>query len=262
MRQPETTVAVHSLPWRAVLLSLVLHGLLVAAIALAPPLQRTAEAPTPTIRLVAVATGEPETAPEPVPAEPETADPTPPPGPAAPSEVPAPTDAPDLPEASGTNAPSPSEPTTNRPQPDESTAPRDEVRSGISARILEQIGAREPKPATDGGSDLPWAGTGSAIPGLPGARGWLSGHVGRVDPQAHRWQANDGSSRGRYVLADGTVVCTQRRAPTIDEIMNPWKSLAVTQVSVCGRERPAPPDFSDPRTRPPPRPRSAAPTGG
>ena len=87
---------------------------------------------------------------------------------------------------------------------------------------------------------------------LPGAPGWLSGHVGPVRAQSQQWQDSDGSQRAFYVLADGTVVCTRRRAPTADELMNPWKSTAVTMAAFCGRQRPRAPDYSDPRIQPPP----------
>ena len=64
------------------------------------------------------------------------------------------------------------------------------------------------------------------------------------------------------MLPDGTVVCTQRRAPTFDEMMHPWKAAIVTVGSVCGRERPAAPDFADPRIRPPPGRPSQSPGSG
>lgn len=266
MRQPEPTPAVHPLPWRAVLLSLVVHGMLIAAVALAPPLPRPTEPPTLTMRLLATVPAESDPVPGPMAAEPEPAAPRPPPSEtAASTEASAPVlDAPDPGEAPDVDAPSSSGQAPDRTPPTVSSAPRDGRRPGISARILDQIADGEFGFGAEGDAEpgLPWTGTGSAIPGLPGTRGWLSGHVGRVASASQRWQANDGSQRARYVLADGTVVCSQRRAPTIDELMNPWKSLAVTLVSVCGRERPPPPDFSDPRVQSPPRPRSGdAPEG-
>ncbi len=122
----------------------------------------------------------------------------------------------------------------------------------LRARILEQVGALPASQADKKGS-TPWPATGEAAPGLPGVRGWISGHVGRVRPSADTWKASDGSTRGRYVTADGTVVCTQRRAPTMDELMNPWKSTVVTMARICGRARPDAPDFTDPRVQPPPK---------
>jgi len=136
-----------------------------------------------------------------------------------------------------------------------------EPRPGLAAEILrtlaEQI-AEQTAGKNNSGHGLPprqvpWSERGEAIRGLPGMRGWLSAHVGPVTPQSEAWKENDGSSRGLYVLADGTVICTHRRAPTIDEMMNPWKSLAVTMARICGRERPAPVDYSNPRLQPPPR---------
>jgi len=119
----------------------------------------------------------------------------------------------------------------------------------LRARILEQVEAR---PSRQGAEPLPWRSSGEPARGLPGTRGWIAGHIGTVRTSAHTWKANDGSSRGRYVMADGTVVCTRRRAPTVDELMNPWKSTVVTMAGVCGRERPEAPDFTDPRVQPPP----------
>lgn len=250
MRQPEPSRNVHSPPWGALLLSLALHAVLVAAIALAPPLPRPPGNPTLSMRLVAASPDEPRPAPGPVRAAPESA---------ASAEQPVPVvDAQDLAKEPNADEPPSPEQARGRPQRDQPASLRDRVGPGISARILDQIADGESAFEAEGDAapGLPWTGTGSAIPGLPGTRGWLSGHVGRVAPASQRWQANDGSQRARYVLADGTVVCSQRRAPTIDELMNPWKSLAVTLVSVCGRERPPPPDFSDPRVQSPPRPRS------
>ncbi|MFU8876927.1 MAG: hypothetical protein ACNA7E_02205 [Wenzhouxiangellaceae bacterium] len=131
-----------------------------------------------------------------------------------------------------------------------------EPRPGLAAEILRTI-TEQIAGQNDSGHDLPlrqvpWSERGEAIRGLPGMRGWLSAHVGPVTPQSDAWKENDGSSRGRYVLADGTVICTHRRAPTIDEVMNPWKSTIVTMARICGRERPAEVDYSNPRVQPPP----------
>ena len=130
------------------------------------------------------------------------------------------------------------------------TAPAQDPAS-LRARILERVGARPASEADEKGS-TPWPATGEAAPGLPGVRGWISGYVGHVHPGADTWKATNGSTRGRYVMADGTIVCTQRRAPTIDELMNQWKSTVVTMAGICGRARPDAPDFTDPRVQPPP----------
>jgi len=124
--------------------------------------------------------------------------------------------------------------------------------AALRTRILEQIAALPASEANEAQS-TPWPGTGESLPGLPGVRGWISGYVGRVRPGADTWKANDGSTRGRYVMADGTLVCTQRRAPTIDEMVNPWKSTVVTMGRLCGRKRPEMPDFTNPRVQPPAR---------
>lgn len=122
----------------------------------------------------------------------------------------------------------------------------------LRATLLDQIRSQPANPDQATGNGVPWTPSGAPVPGLPGVRGWLSGYAGKVTPGADTWKDSDGTGRGRYVLANGTVVCTRRRAPTIDELMNPWKSTAVTMGSICGRERPASPDFSNPRVQPPP----------
>lgn len=127
-----------------------------------------------------------------------------------------------------------------------------EQAGALRATLLDQVRSLPSEAGRDGTRRLPWASSGDPLPGLPGARGWLSAYVGTVTPSAHTWTDTDGSNRGHYVMADGTMICTRRRAPTSDELMNPWKSTAVTMVSGCGRQRPEAPDFSDPRVRPPP----------
>ncbi|MDT8449245.1 MAG: hypothetical protein RQ847_03635, partial [Wenzhouxiangellaceae bacterium] len=122
----------------------------------------------------------------------------------------------------------------------------------LRERVLERIGRLDWPAGVAPDRELPWPTSGQAVSGLPGVRGWLSGYTGPVTPSAETWQENDGSKRGRYVLANGTVICTRRRAPAMDELMHPWKSLIVTMGSICGRESPDTPDFSDPRIQPPP----------
>lgn len=94
---------------------------------------------------------------------------------------------------------------------------------------------------------------GAPVPRLPSPRGWLSGHVGPVDAHIERWRDSDGTVHAELTLPDGTVLCLNRRAPSFDEMMHPWKSTIVTMVQRCGRRRPAEVDYSDPRVPPPPR---------
>lgn len=132
----------------------------------------------------------------------------------------------------------------------------------LRATLLDQVRSLPADADGEGQGKLPWTSSGERIPGVPGLRGWISGYVGTVAPSAQTWRENDGSSRGRYVLADGTAICTRRRAPTIDELINPWKSTAVTTGSICGRERPEAPGFSDPRVQPPPSAAGRQPASG
>lgn len=232
-------------PILAVTASLVLHALLLAALFHAPlraPLREPADRVI-TMRLSV------QPPPEPVAAEPRIE-----PQPEAPDEASTtPTAAePESAEPHPEDAVANHEPIEREPEIAE-TGPEAEDPAMLRARILEQVGnlPTDSEPDTEG--QLPWASSGAPVRGLPGVRGWISGYVGPVQTSAHTWKENDGSSRGRYVLANGTVVCTRRRAPTIDELMNPWKSMVVTMGGICGRERPAPVDYSDPRVQPPPR---------
>lgn len=162
-------------------------------------------------------------------------------------------------DSDAAETPSPTEPRSITDTAPESDSAPNAERAAISRATLlmqlEQLQQLQSESALFGAdrqTTLPWASSGASIRGVPGVRGWLSGYVGSVTPSAHSWKEGDGASRGRYVLASGTVVCTRRRAPTIDELMNPWKSVAVTMGSICGKERPEGPDFSNPRVQPPP----------
>lgn len=143
----------------------------------------------------------------------------------------------------------PTDAATNSESPEE---PEPARAATLRTTLLEQVRALPAETEGERGPFLPWKSSGEPIPGVPGVHGWISAYVGTVETRADTWKDSDGSSRARYVLANGTVVCTRRRAPTIDELMNPWKSTAVTMGSICGRERPDAPDFSDPRVQPPP----------
>ncbi len=243
MHQPsvaESTSPV--LSWRAVVLSLALHALVISAISTRP---RPTLPPAPSrlsMELISVP-ALPSTAQE-TPTVEQPANPIDPPSPPGPE--------PDALQPSRDPASGAPQATTRDAGKDQDRAAT-RARPGLRARLLDQIDSQAPAAAESGASRLPWSAAGEAIPGLPGRRGWLSGHVGRVQPGSQSWQSGDGTQRARHVLADGTVVCTQRRAPTFDEMMHPWKSMALTMGSICGRERPPPPDFTDPRVQPPPR---------
>lgn len=228
------------IPLPALAASLVLHALLVAALLIYPlpdPIRKPDDVVI-TMRLVPRQVLEVEPQDAPTPSEPQTQ-------PELHTEPDTP--APERPQATVAE----SEPSSTSLAEGEEIETTPDVAATFRARILEQVGTlqTEEQPAAEG--KLPWTASGERVPGLPGARGWISGYVGRVQPSAYTWKDNDGSSRGRYVLANGSVVCTRRRAPTIDELMNPWKSIAVTMGSRCGRERPPAPDFDDPRVQPP-----------
>jgi hypothetical protein len=225
------------IPIGAAAAAIALHGLLalLAARFAVPPFEPPAA--TAPLQLEIRATALPEPEPEPAPST------RPEPPPQTPDSRPAL----DREPTSEPGPPGDEETGETGPGPDDAVA-----RPGLSARILRQIATRE------AGSNMPpadepaWPERGRTVPGLPGGPGWLTPHVGRVDPSSDRWTSNDGTRRGRYVLANGTVVCTRRRAPTVDEFIHPWRYIGLTMASVCGRERADGPDFSDPRVLPPP----------
>jgi hypothetical protein len=88
-----------------------------------------------------------------------------------------------------------------------------------------------------------------AAPTLPSQPGWLNQYTGRVTTSIDRWKGNDGSRNARIVTGSGQVICVHTRAPTIDEIFNPWMSSAVGMMRGCGRERPRAPDGENPWLR-------------
>lgn len=166
--------------------------------------------------------------------EPETALEPPRPAP-QPETLPSPID--QAPEAVATEPES-------RPEPGpESEVPRPAA-AVLRQRVLIAAAASVPatEPRDPGISGAP-------APRLPDAPGWLNDYVGTVRPGAESWQEADGSTSSRVVLAGGQVLCGRQRAPSMDEIFNPWMSAAVTTWRACGRERPAPVDRSDPWVR-------------
>ena len=141
-------------------------------------------------------------------------------------------------------------------------------------RLREQFSTLQRESDSDGGSappgirppaaTLPWAGTGTVIPGLPRGGGWLNPYVGPVQPRSETWGAPNGEQRGYFVLANGQAVCTRVAAPTNDELMNPWMSMRVTYMRLCGRVRGTAPPADDLDYAPAPaalrRPANAEPT--
>lgn len=220
-------------PLRAIAASLALHALLaVLVITLSSDRAFSPQRPT-TIQVQLL---EPEPSPTPAP-EPEP----------EPEQAPAALDSLAITAAPDDAGPAPS-PTPDVSVGEDESEPGPRLAEEILRTIERQSGSSYHLPQRE----FPWSRRGDPLPGLPGMRGWIAAYAGTVTPQADSWQNNDGSKSARYVLADGTVICTSRRAPTIDEMMNPWKSLAVTMARFCGRERPAPVDYSNPRVQPPP----------
>ena len=157
--------------------------------------------------------------------------------------------------------PEPPAPTTNpAPRVDRTPPPEADPAASASvdlARLRAQVRTLAPltddaAPADGLGASrpeatLPWAETGSAIRGLPLGGGWLNPYVGPVRPYSETWGAPNGEQRGFFVLANGQAVCTRVDAPTNDEMKNPWMSMRVTYMRLCGRVRGTapPPDDLD-----------------
>lgn len=126
----------------------------------------------------------------------------------------------------------PEEPETRRP---DATRLRAQIIAGIHQREAATLSEdnRAARPA--------------AVPRIPDAPGWLNDHVGAVQPSMEAWNNPDGSADSRQVLADGTVICGRLPPPTSADIHG--FDIRVFMYTVCGRERPAPIDRSDPWQR-------------
>lgn len=88
-----------------------------------------------------------------------------------------------------------------------------------------------------------------SIPKLPGAPGVLDAWLKPATPQLDRWANPGGGMGARQVLSDGTVLCIRLRAPTTQEIFNPWMSAAVPMTRVCGRRQALMSNLTDPWRR-------------
>ncbi|MDR9452429.1 MAG: hypothetical protein RI542_00655 [Wenzhouxiangella sp.] len=91
-----------------------------------------------------------------------------------------------------------------------------------------------------------------SIPKLPGAPSDFDAWLKPATPQLDQWVNSGGGMGTRQVLSDGTVLCSRVRAPTTQEVFNPWMSAAVPMTRVCGRDKAPMPDLSNPwlRARP------------
>jgi hypothetical protein len=91
-----------------------------------------------------------------------------------------------------------------------------------------------------------------SIPKLPGAPSGFDAWLKPTTPQLDQWVNSGGGMGTRQVLSNGTVLCSRVRAPTTQEVFNPWMSAAVPMTRVCGRDKAPMPDLSNPwlRARP------------
>lgn len=98
---------------------------------------------------------------------------------------------------------------------------------------------------------------GKATPKLPGGPSLFNEWMGSVKPNLDRWRDASGGVNAQVTWANGDLVCIKVRAPTTQELFNPWMSAAVPMSRVCGRRRPEPVDTENPWLRA--RPKSASP---
>lgn len=98
---------------------------------------------------------------------------------------------------------------------------------------------------------------GKATPKLPGGPSLFNEWMGPIKPNLDRWRDASGAVNAKVALVNGDLVCIKVRAPTTQELFNPWMSAAVPMSRVCGRRRPEPVDTENPWLRA--RPKSASP---
>jgi len=93
---------------------------------------------------------------------------------------------------------------------------------------------------------------GKNLPKLPGGPSLFDQWLGPVKPDLDRWRDASGGMNAQVTLANGDLVCIRLRAPTTQELFNPWMSAAVPMSRLCGRKKPESVDLENPwlRTRP------------
>lgn len=118
----------------------------------------------------------------------------------------------------------------------------------LKAQLSDVISELNPIEAPSGEARY----TGKALPKLPGAPSLFDGWMGPVKPTLDQWSDAGGARNARLTLANGDLVCIKQRAPTTQELFNPWMSVAIPMTRLCGRKTPQTPDLTDPwlRARP------------
>jgi len=93
---------------------------------------------------------------------------------------------------------------------------------------------------------------GKNLPKLPGAPSLFDQWLGPVKPDLDRWRDASGATNAMVTLPNGELVCIKVRAPTTQELFNPWMSIAVPMSRLCGRKMPGSVNLENPwlRARP------------
>ncbi len=93
---------------------------------------------------------------------------------------------------------------------------------------------------------------GKNLPKLPGGPSLFDQWLGPVKPDLDRWRDASGATNAMVTLPSGELVCIKVRAPTTQELFNPWMSAAVPMSRLCGRKKPESVNLDNPwlRTRP------------
>ncbi len=134
--------------------------------------------------------------------------------------------------------------------------PKDEPIQAMGTRLLSTLQAQLPQivedldPSPSRAEEPNYQNR--ANPKLPGGSSLFDQWMGPVSPQLDRWSDPSGEINARVTLASGDVVCIQVRAPTTQELFNPWMSIAIPMARMCGREKSKSIDLTDPwlRARP------------
>ncbi|HEY7905625.1 MAG TPA: hypothetical protein VIC53_01750 [Wenzhouxiangella sp.] len=226
------------------ILSVLGHLVVFALIGLQKP--KTLPAPQPVVQVALVERPEPVSEPKP---DVET--------PPASESLPQP------PEPESTQAPLDQPPTTTTQEPPEEIVPsiasseaEVEPEPVTGARLITNLNTQLPRVVAKlnpmAAPEQKISHLGKAAPKLPGGPSLFDEWMGPVKPNLDRWRDASGGVNAQVTLANGDLVCIKVRAPTTQELLNPWMSAAVPMSRVCGRRRPEPVDTENPwlRARP------------
>lgn len=145
---------------------------------------------------------------------------------------------------------------TPPPGPDPADSVADQAQATNRARLITRLHRQVPEvvqglQSEESAQSAPGY-QAHSIPKLPSAPSVFDAWLKPATTQLDQWVNSGGGMGTRQVLSDGTVLCIRVRAPTTQEVFNPWMSAAVPMTRVCGRDKAPMPDLSNPwlRARP------------